>query len=283
MKGWHGRILVVFIALAMITSGCAMALTGRAKVQKEAFTPKKRYALVSISAVRDFMGERSVGEMFKDASEIDGLNTQPVIDELVSDIRAKFAKTGYFTSLPMKQIVTSKAYRAVEEDEKVFKVAFTSNEMIVAKGYKYLSDPQKLAKLARDLNVDGVITVTMSFAIQSGKSGLNVMGLSFGKKEYASDATITALAYDRDGNVLWKDTTVKQADPDDKKAIVVFDTSDWTATNFRKMHPSAVRVGSYSIDVLLGRFADTLEGRGTSTFQRISTKESQEATRAKSG
>jgi len=283
MKVLYGRLVVVMIGMALMTSGCVMAITGSAKVEKEAFTPKKKYALVSVAAVKEFSGEKGMSQMFTSMEDIEGTDTQPIIDALVPTIRARFAKTGYFTSIPMKQIVNSKAYKAVEEDEKTLKVAFFTSEINPATGYKYISDTEKLAKLARDLNVDGVITVMMSFSIASMKSGVGIAGLTFGKKEYASNATITAMAYDRNGEVIYKDTTVKEADPDDKKSIVVFDTSDWSATHFKEMHPSAVRVGAYSVDVLLERFADTMEGRGTSSFQRVRSKESREATKAPAG
>jgi hypothetical protein len=148
----------------------------------------------------------------------------------------------------------------------------------VAKGYKYFSDPQKLARLARELNVDGVICVEMNFTVESMKSSVYLAMVTLGKKEYAASVAISVIAYDRDGNVLWKDSTMKQAEPGDKKAIVVLDVSDFSGTDFEKMHPSAVLIGGHAVNVILQRFQDTMEGKGTSVFQRVRDKETKQAT-----
>ena len=270
MKRSNTIIVSLVVMLGLALTGCApMALTGRATVQLDAFTKQKTFAVVTITAAKEFHAEKGMSQLFKDVDEIPGANTQPIIDKLTPVIRTKFAKTKYFTSMPKKRIVNSKAYKKLEEDERIQKVLFMKIPLNVASGYKYISDPQKMAQLARDLNVDGVIGVFMSFTIQSMKSGVNIAGISFGKKEYASNAAITVLAYDREGKVLWKDSTIKQAEPGDKKAIILMDFSDMTKTNFLKMHPSAVLIGQRAIDVLLSRFSDTMEGKKTSSFQKI--------------
>lgn len=80
-------------------------------------------------------------------------------------------------------------------------------------------------------------------------------------------AASTAIAYDRDGNVIWKDSTVKQAEPGDTKAIILLDFTDLTATNFEKLHPSALTIGAKSVEVLLTRFDDTIDGNQVSSIQ----------------
>lgn len=282
MKNCRKLLFVTLFTALVFLSGCSMALTGRATVETQAFTPKKKYALVTISAAKEFNGEQGFSQMFTKNEDIKGLNTQPVIDQLVPVIRAKLAKTGYFTSIPMKSIVYNRSYKRLAEDERVQKVAFFKNELNVAKGYKYFSDPKKLGQLARDLNVDGVICVTMQFSVDTMKSGVYVGFVTVGKKEYAASATISAIAYDTAGKVLWKDSTMKQAEPGDKKAIIVFDSTDITATKFKKMHPSAVLIGGYAVDVLVQRFKDTMEGKGTSIFQSVKDDGSKKATKTKS-
>ncbi len=81
--------------------------------------------------------------------------------------------------------------------------------------------------------------------------------------------------------MIWEDTTVKEAEPGDKKAIVLLDISDVTGTDFEKMHPSAVLVGSHAVDVLVQRFKDTIEGKKTGIFQKVKDKDSREATKTK--
>jgi len=80
-------------------------------------------------------------------------------------------------------------------------------------------------------------------------------------------ASAAATAYDRDGRVIWKDSTVKQAEPGDSKAIILLDFTDLTNTNFEKLHPSAITIGGKAIDVLVSRFDDSLAGNKVSSIQ----------------
>lgn len=262
---------LVFAALAALAlSGCArMAITGSADVDRTAFGAKKRYAVVSIAAMKTFQGEKGLTQMFSDTDDIPGANTQPLIDALHPKIIVALNGNKNFTLLPEQKVLASKAYKGVAEDARVFKVMFMSEDLNVAGKYKYLSDPKKLAQLAKSLGVDGVITVTMGFSVVSSKGGVSVNGLSFGSKSYSSMATITAMAYDREGKVVWKDSAVKEAEPGDKKAVVVLDTSDMTKTDFKKMHPSAIQIGGKAVEVLLARFDDTMAGKEVSSMQRI--------------
>jgi hypothetical protein len=82
-------------------------------------------------------------------------------------------------------------------------------------------------------------------------------------------ASITAIAYNRDGKIIWKDTTLKEAEPGDKKAIVLIDVTDATQTNFEKLHPSAIVIGGKAVDVLLARFNDTMAGKSVSSMQSV--------------
>jgi hypothetical protein len=267
-----------------------MAITGRADVDQQSFTKEKKYALVTISAAKKFSGEKGLFQMFKDNENIKGINTQPVVDELVPVIRRKLAQTGYFTSVPMKTIVNSPSYQLLAEDEKVRSAGIFSTELNVGDGYKYLADEQKLSRLARDLYVDGVICVNMAFSVVAMKSALglaasNLLGglpLSVGEKEYASSVAMSLTAYDTAGNLIWEDSTVKQAEPGDEKAIVLMDLSDLTDTNFEKMHPSAVLIGSYATDILIERFQSTMEGKKTSIFQKTKDAGSKVATQKES-
>jgi len=278
MKKQRTLLAALAVGIALMFSGCTMAVTGSAKVQQDSFGEQKKFAVVTIASGKNFGGEQGLFQMFKKNEDIEGIDTQPVIDELVPVIRKKFAKTGYFASVPMKNIVKSKAYLDLQEDEKIQRLAFLKNEINVAKGYKYFSDPQKLARLAQELKVDGVICVVMNFTVESMKSNVYLAMVSIGKKEYAASVAISVIAYDRDGNVLWKDSTMKQAEPGDKKAIVVMDLTDFSATNFEKMHPSAVLIGGHAVDVIVQRFKDTIEGKGTSIFQRVRDKGTKQAT-----
>lgn len=258
----------IVIVLVWLLSACApMAYTGGADVNKAAFGEKKRFAVVSIASMKDFYGEKGLAQMFKSTDEIPGADTQPLIDTLAPTIVSTLDKSGNFVLVPEREVLSSAAYRSVTEDEKVMKVLFLTKDMNVAHDYKYISDPQKYAELARQLDVDGVIGITMNFSLTAGKSFININGLSLGKKSYSVMASSSATAYDRDGNVIWNDSTIKQAEPGDTKAIILIDTTDLTGTNFEKLHPSAITMGGKAIEVLLARFDDTIAGNQVSSIQ----------------
>lgn len=166
-------------------------------------------------------------------------------------------------------MLTSKAYKNFAEDERIMKILFMSETINVANNYKYLSEGQTYAKLAKDLGVDGVIGITMNFTISSGGGAFNINGISFGKKSYSAMASISAIAYNKNGEVIWKDSTLKEAEPGDTKAIIFLDTSNMTSTNFEKFHPSAIEIGEKAVDVLLARFDDTMAGKSVSSFQSV--------------
>lgn len=256
------------LSLVLLLAGCSgMVITGSADVDKSAFGDRKRFAVVTINSMKDFHGEKGLTQMFKDTDEIPGANTQPLIDRMATTIISTLDKSGNFTLVPERQVLNSSSYQRVAQDEKVTKVMFMSKDMNVAKNYKYISDPEKFAQLARELDVDGVISVNVNFSLTAGKNFISVAGLSLGKKNYSVMASSAAVAYDRNGKVIWKDSTIKQAEPGDSKAIILLDFSDLTGTNFEKLHPSAITIGGKAVDVLVTRFDDTIAGNKVSGIQ----------------
>ena len=266
------RIISALLAAVFVVSlaACApMTITGSADVEKSSFGSEKRFAVVSIAAMKTFHGEKGITQLFKDADEIPGANTQPLINALKPTIMKSLTNDKHINLVSEGKVLRSKAYKNLKEDERKMEVLFMSDEMNVAKSYKYVSDPKKYAQLARDLNVDGVIGIHMTFTVASSKGGLSINGLSFGRKSYSPMAAITAIAYDQQGNVIWEDSTVKKAEPGDKKAIFLMDFTDITNTNFKKMHPKAIEIGGKAVRVLLARLDDTISGKGTSRIQSV--------------
>jgi uncharacterized protein YceK len=262
--------LALTLILGVMVSGCAqMVITGSADVNKKAFGAKKKFAVVSVSSLKTFQGEQGLGQLFTKNDDIPGMNTQPIINKLDSKIIRALDNDKHFMLLPENTVLTSKAYKNLVADDKVIKVLFMSMPMNVAHNYKYISDKQKFAKLASDLGVDGVIGITVNFMVTAGKGSVSVMGLTLGKKSYSAQASISAIAYNKNGDVIWKDSTTKEAEPGDTKAIILIDTSDMTGTDFEKFHPSAAEIGSKAIDVLLTRLDDTLAGKESSMFQSV--------------
>lgn len=270
MKTFKMYNLALIALIGVMISGCApMAITGAADVNKSAFGAKKKFAVVSIASAKTFRGEQGLGQMFTKNDDIPGMNTQPLINKMNPKIISALSSSKYFTLLPENKVLTSKAYKNFAEDERIMKVLFMSETMNVANSYKYISDEKKYAKLANDLGVDGVIGVTMNFSISPSKASLNVMGLSLGKKSYSAMTSISAVAYNKNGEIIWKDSTIKEAEPGDSKAIILIDTSDMTGTNFEKLHPSAVEIGGKAVDILLARFDDTMAGKKVSSIQSV--------------
>lgn len=260
---------VSFILLLSLT-GCATSVfTGSAKVDKAAFGPSKRFAVVSISAAKTFQGQKGFFQMFKRDEDIPGSDTQPMLDKLAPKIIRDLKRDRYIRLVHERSVLRSRAYRNTPEDKREMRAFLFKYKMNVARHYKYISDPKKFAQLAKQLKVDGVISVSMSFSVAASKGGVNINGLSFGKKSYSAVATITAMAYDQNGKVIWKDSTVKEAEPGDTKAIVLLDTSDMTATNFKKFQPSAIEIGGKAVEVLLARFNDTMAGKKVSSMQSM--------------
>lgn len=262
--------LFLAACLGWLLAGCSpMAVTGAPDVDKTAFGTQKRFAVVSIASIKTFHGERSFLDQFKSADEVAGANTQPLIDKLSPRILSALDKSPQFTLVPERRVLTHRAYRNLAEDERSVKVLFVTADMNVASRYKYVSDPQKFARLAQELGVDGVIGVTVTFGISTGGGRFNINGLSFGKKSYSANATVAAVAYNQKGEVVWKDSTVKEADPEDTRAVIVIDTSAFSGADFEKLHPSAVQIGGKAVDVLLARFEDTLAGKEVERVQSI--------------
>lgn len=262
--------LILAVITSLMISGCAqMAITGAADVNKKAFGAKKKFAVVSIASLKTFQGEQGLGQMFKSNDEIPGANTQPLINKLNHKIILALDGSKYFSLVPENTVLASKAYKNFAEDDRVMKILFISEKINVANHYKYFSDEKKYAQLAKDLGVDGVIGITMNFYISTGGGKLNIMGLSLGKKSYSATAQISAIAYNKNGEVIWKDSTTKEAEPEDTKAIVLIDTSSMTDTNFEKLHPSAIVIGGKAVDTLLARFDDTMAGKEVSRIQSV--------------
>ncbi len=266
------RIFFVAVAvfLGLVVGGCApRAITGKAKVNQDAFGGQKKFAVVTIAADKKFRGEKGMFQMFKKTENIAGGNTQPIIDKLKPKVLETLAKSDHFKLVPESRVLKSKVYKEMEEDNRMQKVLFISVPINVAEDYKYFSKPEKFGQLARELGVDGVISIQMGFSITSSKAALNVQGVSLGRKSYSAVASVSALAYDREGKVIWKDSTIKQAEPGDKKAIIILDVTDVTNTKFEKLQPSAVHIGGKAVEVLLSRFQDTMEGKKVSSVQKI--------------
>jgi hypothetical protein len=261
---------VPVLILATSLAGCATSVyTGKADVDKTAFGPKKRFAVVSIASVKYFQGEKGFFQMFKSNDKIAGANTEGMLNKLVPTILRTLNHSHYIRLVSERRVLRNPTYRRLAEDKRSMRAFLFHYDLNTARHFKYFSDPKKFAKLAKALHVNGVISITMTFTVLTNKSGFNINGIGFGKKTYSSSATITAVAYDRNGKVIWKDSTIKKAKPGDKKYDVILDTSDFRATDFKKFRPSAIKIGAKAVDVLVSRLDDSMAGKEVSSMQRM--------------
>lgn len=264
----HRLLCAAIAAATLFLAGCSTpVITGATDVDKAAFQGKKRYAVVTIASHKNFSGERAIFDVFKNPDNVAGANTQPILDKLGPRIVSTVGRNSHFSLMPESRVLAHRAYRAADEDPRTGGVSVFTYDINVAPGYRYFSEPQKYARLAQDLGVDGVIAVQVHFAVSTAGGGANIRGFALGAKAYSASATASAVAYNQKGEVVWKDTTVKEADAGDTRAVVVLDTSMFTGADFVKLQPSALEIGAKAVEVLMARFDDTMAGRPVDRIQ----------------
>ncbi|GAB4388526.1 MAG: hypothetical protein Kow0025_08360 [Thermodesulfovibrionales bacterium] len=247
--------------LGFILGGCAAAPTGgKTMVQEDAFGSRKMLAVVTIASVRQIQGEKDFARMFKRSDNMPGAHTQPIINHLGPKMIKALAQSRHFVLLPENRVLRNKSYKALEEDRRADWSLFKAEPITVARRYKYFSDPRKFAQLAEALHADGVISVLMSFTIQSEKAFPGGDSPPPAMKDYAMVLVLTAQAYDRTGAVIWRDTVVEETDLGGMKAIIPEDLSDMRNTDLADLRPLAVEAGERAIQALVGRFRDAVEG-----------------------
>jgi hypothetical protein len=251
MKALRAFSVVGIIVIVAMLMGCAIIISPGVKVDTEAFGKTKKCAIVTIMGTKKLHAQKGLLQLFKKVPE---QNTQPVLDKLCPEVIKAFRKSKHLKVKSEKRVLYSKDYKNLKADEPVQKVLFMEVELNTAKGYKFISDPQKLSKLAKDLNVDGVIVVGMNFSVSSGVAG----GLGIGIKRFKVVTAVSAMAYDSDGKLVWKDAIHKSSDLADSQLAVI---ADVRSVDFKKLKPHAIKAGKEGLNVLVARLDDGLEGK----------------------
>ena len=199
----------------LVLAGVA-ALAGCGSVgsiyQPDAFGATRTYAVVTVMATQkvgcsDLGGNPCNGGVF-------GLVNMAARKDAYSTASDEILESTYPTALkalrsPNLKIATgdikaNRAYRAAAEDPQPN--GTFAQQHAIAKGYKYFSD-ESLVKLARDLKVDGVITLTLSY--NAARSGITVGGAGGG---HQAQTTVFARAIDKDGKNVWWDYAMGNSD-----------------------------------------------------------------------
>ena len=287
-------IYILTIMAGLIVSGCATLIpTNTPSIDIKSFDPSKKFAVISIASLKSFEVEKGMSQMFKSPDAIPGANTQTLINNLAPHIIHVLGSSKHYTLLPEDIVLKGKAYRYLAEDEKTMRVLLSRKTMNVANGYKYIADEEKYSVLAPYLGVDGVIGITMQFAIFPSKSYFATAGSTLargsyremqydavqkmnelsesnlGKRSYSAVASISVIAYNNHGELIWKDSFVQEADPNDVDAIIELNTSGITNADFEKFQPSALKIGEQSVDALLARFDSMMAGNEISRMRSI--------------
>lgn len=224
--------------------GCAMT-----RVTPDAFGPAKTYAVVSIVTLPDMGHGASQGStlsgMVKAASKESGYtNTSgKIFKETVPLILKELQRSKHFRLMPEDKVLRSAAYaKRAGSPTKIF---WTT--MVPAAGYKYFATEEDLSGLARDLKVDGVITVMVTYNYRM--KGVGLFGLLALGKQYGT-TRITVSAMDRQGRVVWKDNVEKESD----EGIGALGES----ANFTKLHPLLIQSSKNAVTHLVARFENKL-------------------------
>jgi hypothetical protein len=242
------RLTGAALALVLL-AGCAAS-----SATKQAFGGSKRFAIVSIFAspvIANSSGNPNMGGsvlgLVKAASKDSGFrhDADVVFAETTPMIIGEFSKSRRFKLMPPNSVVQSGAYRAVAGDDP--KIMFAS--LLTARGYKFFRTEDKIKKLAKALNVDGVIVISASYGYTF--SGIGLAGLVAGGVHHAK-VTVVVSAFDRNGNVIWRDTQKGEA----SKGI----PSIGESVNFVKLHPLLVEATADGTKKVLARLDEMLKG-----------------------
>jgi hypothetical protein len=226
------RVITVSITalLVLLLSGCATSM-----YKAEAFTPAKRYAVVSIVAGEDIdggsrpgMGATLSGMLKAGLSSESGFSASSakILEETAPRVVKALTSQNRFAVLTDKATKANAGFKAAITDEPVVKLAFLQTRYNVAPGYKFFVDEKKLGELARKMKVDGVIVVRLYY--KAGESKVGVGGI-LAAGTHSGITTMEVWAVDGNGQRIWTDTFSETS-----KDSVAF-IGD--AVNFVTLHP----------------------------------------------
>jgi hypothetical protein len=212
--------------------------------ESKAFGPDKSYAVVSIIAdptIRKTQGGSSLSGMIKAASDESGYwsKSESIFKETTPVIVQEFQRSSSFKLVPEQWVIGDPHYQSLEPE----KAKLHFSEALVANNYKYIDGNEKLAELAKALNVDGVIVITVHYGF--APTGANFNGLlSVGSQ--VAVTSMTALAVDQEGNTVWKASETAYSDK------LTDQSSVGESVNFKKLHPHLVVTTRDATQKLLG-------------------------------
>ena len=217
------------LASVLVLSGCLIAMSS---YEPEAFGRGKTFAVVSIAAAPEINvqgagaggGGWTLSGLVKSASSDSGYsnNADKILTDTAPLIVKELEKSRHFRLAQSSWVLQHKAYRSAKgDDPEKFMVTY-----ILPKGYKYFDSEEKLTRLAKDMNVDAVIILHVSYS--AGFTGVGAAGL-IAAGTHSGKVTITLSAFGRHGKAVWSDAVESSSDG----SIGTFGES----ANFTKLHP----------------------------------------------
>lgn len=251
MKALRPFSFMGIAAIIFMFAGCSTTISPGAKINTQSFGNIKKIAIVTIAGTKEIKAQKGVLQSFREVSE---QNTQPVIDKLRPEVINAFQKSKYLTLEAEERVFNSKAYRHLNADEAVQKVAVWTLDFNTAQGYKFIKNPEKFAALAKHLNVDGVVTVRFNFWVKSSVSG----AFGIGVKRFKVVAALYAAAYDKSGEQVWTDAVHASSQLADSQFAFI---ADVRSVDFEKLKPHAFKAAQEALRVIVARLDDGLEGQ----------------------
>jgi hypothetical protein len=237
----HWKSGLVLAAVATL-SGCGSV---GSIYQAEAFGAGKTYAVVSIMATDKVGCSQAGGDMCNGG--VFGLANMAARKDAYSTAADEILESTYPTALKALRapnlkmagdVKANKVYRAAAEDPQP--KGMMKQQHVIARGYKYFSD-ENLSKLARDLKVDGVITVTLAY--NAARTGVTVAGVGGSHK---AQTTVFVRAIDKDGKNVWWDYAMGQSDQGTSTGV--------GAVDFPKLRPLFVESTDKAVRKLMENF-----------------------------
>jgi hypothetical protein len=242
---WRALLLLVATTAFVGTSGF---LISKLKVEKSAFGKTKRYAVVSVVGANKITTDSQSGGLMGGLKGISkdkdfSAESTPVLEAAPAVIEKELAKSKSFTLVPASQVMRHSAFSKAEGDKAR---SFMGMKLVAAPGYQYFKSEKKLAKLAANMGVDGVIVVNASYSV--GFTGVTVGGLVGGGKQYGM-GTIAVGAVDRNGKTVWSQAKMGKGKGSG---------SIGGAADFKKMQPQFLEATKLATAELVGALDEKL-------------------------
>lgn len=200
-------------------------LISKLKVDPGAFGKNKRFAIVSITSVNKITSNQGRAGIFGAVKAMSkkysfSSDARPVVKKAVPILFREMAKSRHFRLVSSRSLLKSRAYKNAKGAKLK---GFMGMKLITAPGYKYIKSKSALKKLAKELNVDAVMLVNVSYGVAT--SWIGPVGKNYGT------ATITISAVDKNGKQVWSHTVVEK----NKKGRKVFGIGP---SDFKALEPA---------------------------------------------